>query len=331
MLRPLVKFLFRNKRFLFLFVFFTCLVFILLYAHLTLGSSSLSLKDLFSGDVTAKNVLFNIRLPRFIGGFMVGMGLATSGAILQPVMHNPLAEPYILGLASGASLGAAISFIVDRVSMLEIFAFAGAFLTALIIFEISRTAKLRVHLVLLTGIAISILFSAILSFLMYIAGNKLHAIVFWIWGGLDLIQWKDLSVLFVVNLSGVFLAVIYSYRLNLIELGEETAISLGLDVLKTQRMFLLLSCLLTSVCVAKAGAIGFVGLMIPHIVRLALGSWDNRFVIPLVALTGGVFLSFCDLVAKLIISPSELPIGIITAFCGVPFFLYLLFKSDLFR
>jgi iron complex transport system permease protein len=248
---------------------------------------------------------------------------------MQGLFLNPLASPYVLGVASGASTGAALAilFATGSALFLPLGAFVGAAAAAGIVYGLSRTRsrKTSIFTLILSGVAVGSLFSAITSFLIFLSskGEKLSDVLFWMMGGLGRADWTKVSV--VTPIVVVCLAAIYFFSrdLNALALGEEGAFHVGVRPETLYRWLLVLTTLLTASAVAMAGTIGFVGLVIPHVMRLLIGP-DHRRLIPASALAGGCFLIWSDMVARTAFAPAELPVGVITAFFGAPFFLYLL-------
>lgn len=288
----------------------------------------------FAGDLTAKSwsqaqetIVIQIRLPRILLGVLVGASLASAGTAMQGLFKNPMADPYVIGISSGGALGAVIA-IVLRLSLLAlpVSSFIGALLAALLVYRISKVGdKVPVPTLLLSGIATAAFLSAITSFIMYIAGESLHQIIFWLMGGLSTSSWDKVIMVSLPLISGIVTLSIYARELNIMLLGDEEAQSLGVEVEKLKKISIAISALLAGVAVSISGIIGFVGLIIPHIVRLIVGP-DHRILIPASALMGGIFIVLTDTLARTIISPAEIPVGIITAFFGAPFFVYLLQK-----
>ncbi|MFX1282078.1 MAG: FecCD family ABC transporter permease [Promethearchaeota archaeon] len=282
-----------------------------------------------------KVIIWDFRFPRILMGALAGMALAVAGTIMQALFRNPMADPYILGLASGASVGASIAIIAGGTIgflagyTLPVFAFGGALLTIILVYYISNIrGMVRIDTLLLSGIAVGSFMAAITSFLTYISGQHLRPIIFWLMGGLSLVEgdWESVMIAAVIIIPSCVICLIFSRPLNLLLLGEETAQYRGLDVQKVQKILLVLASLITGVSVAFTGVIGFVGLIIPHLIRLVTGP-DHRILLPTSSLIGASFLIMADIVAKTVIYPIELPVGIITALCGTPFFLYLLRKQ----
>lgn len=282
-------------------------------------------------ETTADAIIYKIRLPRVILALFVGAALAVAGAALQGLLRNPLAEPYTIGVASGASVGAALVIIfiggeVFGAALLPFAAFLGAFLTGLLVYRLALVnGHMAVETLILAGVVMSSFMSAILSYMLTLAGENLQQVIYWLMGSLGLRGSEYFIYTLPLLLAGIFLLCLYGRDLNILTFGEETAGQLGISVERTKRIILLLAALLTGIAVSLAGTIGFVGLIIPHLVRLMLGP-DHRVLLPVSALGGGIFLIWADLVARVAAAPVELPVGVVTAFLGAPFFLYLLRK-----
>lgn len=277
-----------------------------------------------------KTIIWDIRLPRVLLGVLVGASLSMAGAAFQGMFKNPMADPYVIGISSGAALGASIAIILKiniyflNISSISIFAFLGALLAVLLVYNIARIKnKVPVTTLLLAGVAIGQFFTAIMSFLMVIYDKDMTKIIYWTLGSLAGKGWDPIIK---ISLPLIFTMVIINFfarDLNIMLTGEESAQSLGVDVEKTKVYILILGTFATSMVVSVSGIIGFVGLIIPHIVRLLLGP-DHRILLPVSTLLGGIFMIFADTIARTIISPVEIPVGIITALFGGPFFIYLL-------
>jgi iron complex transport system permease protein len=272
-------------------------------------------------------IIFQIRLPRIFLGILVGLSLATAGTALQGLFKNPMADPYIIGIASGASVGAALSILVLppilSIYTTPVMAFLGALCTIFLVYNIAKVGgRIPVDTLLLTGIAVSLFLGAVLSFMMSIAGEALHSIFFWIMGGFWLANWTQVKIIVVPVFVSFGLIYLFAKDLNAMLLGEESAQTLGINVENAKRILLVLSAFITAAAVTFTGTIGFVGLIIPHITRIIVGP-DHRILIPASALMGGIFLVWTDALARLL---GEMPVGILTAFFGAPFFIYLLKK-----
>lgn len=278
-------------------------------------------------------IMFNIRLPRIFLSALVGMGLSVVGAAMQGMFKNPMADPGVLGVSSGAALGAAIAIslgvqkFVFGIGIITLFAFMGAIITTVIVYSISRVGgKIPTVNLLLSGVAVSFLFSSLISVIMIFNREKMENIVMWTMGSISAASWKQVAVVAPVVLLGTLAIFIYAKDLNLLSTGSDTALSLGVDVEKTKKILLVISSVLIGACVSVSGVVGFVGLIIPHIIRLVLGS-DHRVVLPFSAIIGAIFLVLCDTMARNLVPPSEIPVGVITSIFGAPFFIYLLIKS----
>jgi iron complex transport system permease protein len=275
-----------------------------------------------------ENIIIQIRLPRIILGLLVGSALGVAGATMQGLFKNPMADPYVIGISSGAAFGATISIVLGLtgIASLSTMAFAGAIFSAFLVYYIARSDEgMQTETLLLSGIAVAIFFSAITSFFMYFAGENLHQIVFWIMGGLWARGWDHVIVTIAPISIGIIGIYAFARDLNIMQLGEESALTLGIEIESVKKILLGLSALIAGVAVSVSGIIGFVGLIIPHMARILVGP-DHRILIPTSALGGAIFLILADSVARTVLSPAELPVGIITAFFGAPFFIYLLRK-----
>jgi len=275
-------------------------------------------------------VIVNMRLPRILTSILVGLALATAGCIFQAIFKNSLADPYVIGVSSGAALGAAVAIVLGLnialpgISGVASTAFIFSLMAILLVYRLASSGN-RLHpgSLLLAGVIVSIFLSALVSMLMVVASRELHILVFWLMGGFSHAQWYHVLTLLPVLLPCLVLIYPFSRNLNLVLLSEEEAQHLGVDVAKTIKTFLILGSLITAVAVSTSGTIGFVGLIVPHIMRILVGA-DHRILLPSAALGGAVFLTLCDILARVVLEPVELPVGIITALIGGPFFLYLL-------
>jgi len=276
---------------------------------------------------TARLIVLKIRLPRILLAGLVGFSLSLGGVIFQAILRNPLADPFILGVSSGSAFGAIMGIVFGFSFSLGIplMAFGGALLTIYLVMTIaSRKMGMESSTILLTGVIINAFFSAIIMFFISIAvDSRLHTMLFWLYGDLSQSRFQYLVIAFPVVLIMTLILYRFSRALNLITAGEETARHLGVEVEKTKIICLLLVSITIGLIVSFSGLIGFVGLMIPHLCRMLFGS-DHRLLIPAASLGGAIFLIAADTLARVIISPSELPVGVITAFMGAPFFIYLL-------
>lgn len=277
-------------------------------------------------------IVWDIRLPRALLAAVVGAALSVAGASYQGLFRNPLADPYLIGVTQGAALGAVVAFLLPvslgsvAFGTVPIFAFIGAILSVLVVYSIARkSGALPVTTLILAGVALGAFLSAIVSYLITVSGDKIHSVVFWLMGSFSLTSWDEVQVALPIVIVGILVILLNSRALNLIQLGEEQAQQLGVDVEKLKLVLLITATLVTAVAVSFVGIIGFVGIIVPHAVRLMFGA-DHRFLLPISVLVGAIFMIVADLVARTAMAPVEIPIGVITAFCGAPFFLYLLRK-----
>jgi len=278
-------------------------------------------------------VLFRLRMPRVLLAALVGAGLATSGAVLQGLLHNGLADSHILGVSSGASLGAAVTMLLGLrfrffgLGSVTPMAFLGAITTLLVVILLARRVAGRSTLgLLLAGIAMSSFLSALVSLLVYFSDNRIHPLLFWLMGSFAARGWHHLALAAPYLIAGFALAFLYHRYLTAISLGDMTAHHLGVNVERIRFILLCSTALLAAAAVAVSGVIGFVGLMTPHFARM-LGGENYRRLLPYSALIGAIFMTLADILARVILRPAELPVGIITALVGGPFFLYLLATS----
>ncbi len=279
------------------------------------------------------SIIWNIRFPRVVLAGLVGACLAIAGAAYQGLFRNPLAEPGLIGVSSGAALGAtvvlvtSVPFYVFGYSLLPIAAFAGGIVTVAVAYTVSRQANgVPLLTLILAGVAIASLATAVSSLLMIRSDPDVRPLLSWLLGGgLISSQWDDIYMLLPYLVVGALVLMGYSRILNTFQVNEEEAKQLGVNVEKTKVVLVVVATLITAASVSVAGIVGFVGLIAPHAVRLIWGQ-DNRFLLPMAMLTGVGFMIAADLIGRTIASPSELPVGVVTSFCGAPFFLYLLRK-----
>ena len=280
-------------------------------------------------------ILLQVRMPRVLLAFFVGGSLAMVGVALQALLRNPLADPFVIGISSGAALGAAIALLFGigisawGVSALPVCAFAGALLSLMIMYRISSAQYgFSVYTLLLAGVVLNAIFSAFIMFLTSIAEpNRAFGMYAWLMGTLTGPDWPTLGILLLYLGVGLVILGMHAQSLNLLTLGEETARSLGVEVERVKKRVFLAAALLTGAVVAFSGIIGFVGLIIPHAVRLVVSA-DHRLLLPVAGLVGGMFLMMADTVARTALSPSEFPVGVMTALVGGPIFLWLLTKNQ---
>ncbi len=283
-------------------------------------------------DPMLQAVVMDVRLPRILTAAVVGAALAVSGAVYQAVLLNPLADPYTLGVSAGAAFGASIALLIN-VSLLgawsvPLFAFIGAAATLLVVMYLAASAGgFSSNNLILSGIIVAAILSAGISFLKYVADERVAVLVFWLMGSLASKTWADVGLTATVAGAGTFVCLFYARDLNLISLGTRTADSLGVEVRRLSPALLVCVSLMAAVCVSVTGIIGFVGLLVPHLVRSISGP-DNRRLIPLSMLTGAILLLAADTVTRAVL-PSEVPIGVLTALIGGPFFCYVFRKRQM--
>jgi len=275
-------------------------------------------------------VILEIRLPRIILAGLVGAALAVAGATYQGLFRNPLADPYLIGVAQGASLGAIVGFLLPvswnlaGFGLIPLLAFVGALAATATVYLLARVGKtLPVTTLILAGVALGALLASIVSYLIISSGEAMHGIIFWLMGSFALSKWSEVWVVLPYVAVGTGFIILFARMLNVMQLDEEQAQQLGVNVERLKLALLAAATLITAASVAFVGTIGFVGIIIPHAVRLIWGA-DHRFLLPLACLTGAIFMILTDLVARTVLAPTEIPIGVITAICGAPFFLYLL-------
>ena len=320
------------------------LLFIVSIISLSNGAVSTSYRDLFNYifgfllntndiDPIKEKVITNIRFPRILLSILVGASLAVSGAALQGIFKNPMADPGIIGVSSGAAVGAVIilslGFASYSLLMLPIFSFIGGLSAAFLVFLISRLASSSTSSsFILSGLAVSTFLNSVIS-LIILSSKKfgeLTSILNWLAGGFQDARWEHVYMTFPIVLAALPFLIFYSNRINILSLSDDSAKSLGLNVNKDKFIILILATLVTSVSVAVSGILAFVGIMIPHITRLIVGP-DNRVVIPVSALIGSLFILSGDLLARTVMLPNEIRLGVITSFIGAPYFIFLLIKQ----
>lgn len=286
-----------------------------------------------TADETVRDIFWQIRVPRVMVGFLAGAGLAVCGMAFQAMFRNPLATPFTLGVASGASLGASIylllglSFTLISVTGDAIFAFFGALGSIFLVYGLTRVRRgFSTATLLLAGVAVSLFFSSLIMMIQYLSTfSSSFRIVRWLMGGLGVMGYDSVFNLLPLVLAGIFVLVLHTHELNLLTTGDDLATSRGVDVLQVRRMLFFATSLVVGGIVAVCGPIGFVGLMVPHICRLLIGS-NHRYLLPACFFFGGAFLVLCDTAGRSI-STAEVPVGVITSLLGGPFFLWLLVKA----
>jgi iron complex transport system permease protein len=276
------------------------------------------------------SIVWEVRLPRVLLAATAGAGLAVVGATLQALLRNPLADPYLLGTSAGAALGA-VAVLLSGASVagglsISLAAFLGALTAIVAVYTLAwQDGRFPTGRLVLSGVAVSYLFSSVTNLLIFRvpSGEQARTALFWMLGGLGSARWESLGLPTVVVVVATGALITFARALNAVSLGEEVATTLGVDGDRFRRIGFVVASLSTGVLVAVTGGIGFVGLMVPHFVRLVIGA-DHRRLLPAAALTGAIFLIWADLLARTIVAPEELPIGIVTAFAGAPFFLWLM-------
>ncbi|MFK2826109.1 iron ABC transporter permease [Bacillus sp. B190/17] len=344
--KPFVQMFFRNKvsAYLSAFAFFTIAVF----AGISIGTIHVPFKDivfllshhffgtpLYGIDSSIDNIVWQIRFPRVLLAGLVGASLAVAGAAFQGLLRNPLADPYTLGVSSGASVGAVmVLFFGIQLPWLTgftlpIVSIAASIVTIFIVvlFAQSIERSFKVETIILTGIIFSSFLGAVISLMIALTGEELRQIIGWLLGSVSMRGWDYIGIILPFFLGGTLLLIIHAPELNAMSFGEEKAQHLGVNVRRKKLTVLLAGSVLTGAAVAVSGTIGFVGLVIPHFIRLIWGP-DHRHLLPLSLLTGAGFLILADLVSRIIISPAELPIGVITSVIGAPVFAVILLRKQ---
>ena len=302
-----------------------------------IGSTQIKLMNAISGGIHAQNnldasILFQVRLPRVLLGAVAGAALSVAGAVFQALLRNDLAAPFTLGVSSGAALGAVLAIVLNfNISILgfplvSLFSFLGALCAIFLVFSLVRTqhGELPTSILLLAGVTANFFFASIVMFLHYVSDfGQSFRIIRWLMGGLDITDYQTVLSITPIIFIGIGLLIYVGRDLNLISTGDHPAKSRGVDVSQIQKIGFITASLITATVVAITGPIGFVGLIVPHISRLFVGS-DLRILIPVSMLFGASFLIICDTIARTIIAPTEIPVGIITAMLGGPFFVWLL-------
>ncbi|MBU0758775.1 MAG: iron ABC transporter permease [Candidatus Omnitrophica bacterium] len=312
-----------RRKILFLFVILIGTVLL----AITRGSVNLTLTELLLHE---NRPILYLRLARILMASLAGSGLAVSGVALQAVLRNSLAEPYILGTSSGAGLGAILAIIIGISSAyLPVVAFLGAILTTILVYSMaSQGNKVGVQSLILSGVIISIALSAIIVFLVSMSSNEaLHGMMWWLWGNLQVYDIRLLFIVAFIVILGIIAIFILAQDLNAISIGEEEAIHLGINTETTKKILFFITAMITASLVSICGIIGFVGLIVPHMMRLLVGP-NHRVLIPATCLASAIFMIMCDMFSRTILSPLEIPIGVITALIGAPLFIILLKKKQ---
>lgn len=291
------------------------------------GSVNIPLAKLLVGE--NQTIIF-LRIMRILTGIVAGAGLAVSGIVLQSILRNSLAEPYLLGTSSGAGLGAVIALIMGVSGLyIPLAAFIGALLSIILVYNLAKqNNKIQEQSLILSGVIVSVALSAIIVFLISLSGNEaLRGITWWLWGSL---YTSNLGLLFIVSLivlGGIIIIYVFSQDLNAISIGEEEAVHLGIDIEAVKKLLILVASLITASLVSICGIIGFVGLIIPHMMRLVVGP-NHKILIPATCLAAAIFMVTCDTISRCVFPPLEIPIGVITALVGAPVFIILLKRKQ---
>jgi len=311
-----------NRKLLILFLLLgAVIIFGLIKGAVNIPLANLLLKD--------NQVILNLRLLRVIAAILVGSGLAISGIALQAILRNPLAEPYLLGTSSGAGLVAVIAVIigVSRIYM-PLAAFLGAVLSIIIVYNLSREkGMIADKSLILSGVIISVAFSSVIVFLVSLFGNEaMHEMNWWLWGSLQVYDYRLLLLVAFPVILGICVIYFFAQDLNAISMGEEAAMHLGIDAQNIKKILILVTALISASLICICGIIGFVGLIVPHMMRLVVGP-NHKVLIPMTCLAASIFMILCDLMSRTLFSPVEIPIGVITAIIGAPVFIILLKKG----
>jgi len=292
-------------------------------AGIAVGPVHLSPAELFS---PGNRAILNMRVLRVLTAVLAGGGLAVSGVALQAILRNPLAEPYLLGTSSGAGLAAVIALLCGAARLyLPLFAFGGAVASIVIVYLLACGAgRMQEKSLILSGVIVSVAFSAVIVFLISLSGEKvLHEMTWWLWGSLQVYDPKLIAIVSLPVIMGIAVIYFFSQDLNALSIGEEESMHLGIDADRIKKLLILVSAFITAGLVCVCGIIGFVGLIVPHMMRLLAGS-DHRRLIPLTCIAAAIFMVVCDIVSRTLFPPLEIPAGVITAIIGAPVFIILL-------
>lgn len=313
----------RLKRRLSILLLLLCIVVIL---GLVKGAVNIPMANLLLKE---NHVIFNMRLLRILAAILVGSGLSVSGIALQAVLRNSLAEPYLLGTSSGAGLAVVIAMIagVSKIYM-PLAAFIGAVASIVLVYNLAREGnRITDKSLVLAGVIISIAFSSVIVFLVSLFGNEaMHEITWWLWGSLGVYDYRLMFLVSIPVILGIAAIYVFSQDLNAISMGEEEAVHLGIDAQRIRKILILITALITASLICICGIIGFVGLIVPHMMRLVVGP-NHKTLIPATCLAASVFMVGCDIFSRTLFSPAEIPIGVITAIIGAPVFIILLKKG----
>ncbi|MFD0957336.1 FecCD family ABC transporter permease [Virgibacillus alimentarius] len=315
-------------------VILTCGLFLVVASIMSLmiGQVSFSLQGIWDGifskeDSLARRIVWDLRFPRVLIGLIVGMCLASSGAILQGVMRNPLADPGIIGVSSGAGIAATVIMIIfpAYIALVPLAAFLGALITALLIYILSWKGGTSPVRIILVGVAINAVIGAAMSALMILYSDRVQSVLPWLAGGIAGVGWNQFEMIIYYAIAALLLAIYGIKHIRILRLGDEMAKLLGHNVERTRFFLIILSTLLAGIAVSVAGLIGFVGLVVPHILRIMIGG-DHKYLLPASALGGGLLVVLADTIARSAFEPIEIPVGILLSFLGGPFFLYMIHR-----
>lgn len=317
----------------FIYIIVIIFIFILSILSLRIGtveySTSEILSSIFDSESTVRNIIVDLRLPRVILCILVGASLAASGALLQAVMQNPLADPGIIGVSSGASVVATFVFLVFPTATvsLPLFSFLGAILACVIIYSLSFKNGFNPLRVVLAGVAVNAIFGGVSSFLTLMNSDNLQGVLSWLNGSLTAKSWHQVNMILPYSIFGLVASLLCIKMANTLLLGDDMAKNLGINVSFTRILLSSIGAFLAAITVSAVGMIGFVGLIVPHIARLIVGS-NYKIMLPLSLLMGSLTMLFADLIGRTLVSPIEIPVGIVMAILGGPFFLYLLNRGN---
>ena len=299
-----------------------------------LGHQFLGLSAAGKWTASDSSIILDLRLPRILSGALVGSALAMAGSVLQALLRNPLADPFVLGISSGAAVGAVLAILFGLgATFLGAYAvpgsaFGGALFTLFLVYFIARVeGRAPTNTMLLAGVIVSSFFSAVIMFLISATSDEqIYNVTFWLMGNLEYMASQSLGIIFLFLMAGGGVLLALARDFNLLALGEETAAELGVDVERVKKLAFIFASLITGAVVSVSGLIGFVGLIVPHVVRMIWGP-DHRFLLPASALVGAMLMVVADTLARTVMAPTEIPVGVVTAMGGAPFFVYLLRKK----
>lgn len=307
-----------------------------MWLGVSIGSVHVPMSTLWNqgADSTATTILWNIRMPRVLLAGLVGASLAIAGAAFQGLLKNPLADPYTLGVSSGASVGAVMTLFFGisipflGLYTLPVFSMTGAAITMFVVLGFAKLVDrgLNMETIILTGIIFGSFLGSVLSLMIALSGEELRQVIGWLLGSVSMRGWKYVNMILPFTLIGAFLLWMNRRELNAMLFGEDRAKNLGVDVRRSKFTILIAGSILTGAAVSVSGTIGFVGLVVPHMTRMLWGS-DHRHLLTLSFINGATLLILCDLLARTIISPTELPVGVITAFIGAPVFAFIFYRQ----